>query len=403
MKFVYEACTKSGNVVHGTLNAQSKTAAADKLHQQGLFIISLKADGSKTKISHKILALTLTSRMKLRFLSRFAQQLSMLSRAGLPFLTCMEIIADEANHPLYRKSLIQLKHDVALGESFADSLAKQSFLFPQLLIQMTASAEATGKLEEVYSQIGSLYEKELEIKTKIVDAAAYPLFVLALAFVGILGISKLVLPQWEQLLAYSNAPWPLPTKLLLTVGQPWVWLLISTAMVIFGLLALILTHTPLGGRTYDYVILQFPILGNLLVRYHWARISYCIGLCLECGIPLLLALDIAEQASLNRSLAADLREIKTGVQVGTSLTYQLRTIKSIPKLLVPLVRVGEETGRLAQVFQRAAEMLNKDLGSTLDKVIKWLGPSLIVITGLVIGFIILGLMMPLFTLVDYLG
>lgn len=118
---------------------------------------------------------------------------------------------------------------------------------------------------------------------------------------------------------------------------------------------------------------------------------------------MLLALDIAEQASLNRSLAADLREIKTGVQVGTSLTYQLRTIKSIPKLLVPLVRVGEETGRLAQVFQRAAEMLNKDLGSTLDKVIKWLGPSLIVITGLVIGFIILGLMMPLFTLVDYLG
>ena len=336
-------------------------------------------------------------------MSRFVHQLSTLICAGLPFLTCLQIMADEASHPLYQEALTQLKCNVAAGDSLATALAKENHLFPQLVVQMTAAAEAAGKLEDVYGKLGILYERELAVKRKITAVAAYPVFVLVLATIGAIGVSQIVLPQVRELMAYSSVPWSLPTKILLHLGQRHTWYALIIVLSSLILLILVLMRTPLGPKICDYLRLHLPLIGPLTLRYHWSRICYCLGLSLDCGISLLAALDITEQAALSHSLAAGIRQIKAGTQIGLSLTYQLRTMKSVPKFLVALVRVGEETGRLAEILQQSAMILDKELEHALDMAVTWLEPLLIVIAGGFVGFIILGLIMPLFTLVDSLG
>ncbi|NLG85607.1 MAG: type II secretion system F family protein [Firmicutes bacterium] len=403
MRFTYSASSRDGNIVQGTLVAKSLAQAQDQLHQQGLFIIALAVSPDQTKIRFKLLARFLTQNSKIRFLIRFVHQLSTLSYAGLPFLTCIQIMADEENHPLYRETLTQLKHDVASGDSLATALAKHEYLFPQLVVQMTTTAEAAGKLEEIYSKLGNLYKHELAIRRKITATIFYPLLVLTLAIVGGIAISKIVLPQVEDLVAYSSTSWPLPTKILLYLGQPRGWYVLIITLSFLIPLVLILMYTSLGSKVLDYLKFHLPVLGPITLRYHWSRVCYCLGLSLDCGIPLLIALDIAEQAALSRSLAAAIRQIKAGTQAGLNLSYQLRTIKSVPLFLIPLVHVGEETAQLAIMLQRAAVILYKELEHSLDMVVTWLEPLLIVIAGGIVGFIIMGLMMPLFTLVDSLG
>lgn len=400
MQFTYDACTPEGNIVSGQLIAKSVEEAQKQLHHQGLFVLSLRTHRRNISLIRKLLARMLPYNSRIRFLSRFVRQISALGRAGLPFITSIQIIADETKHPIYKQAFTKLGQDVALGKPLADAISRQGHLFPPLLIQMTAAAEATGNLEEVYSRLGDNYERELEFRRKIVGAAVYPVLVLLLALFGAIGVSKIVLPQVEELLAYSNAPLPMATRIILFLGQPVVWHQISLTFGLLLLLAFVFFLTPFGAAVQDSLQLRIPIIGPLILHFHLARTCHCLSLCLDCGIHLLAALDIAEDAALNRNIQGEIKKMKAGTRIGLGLTSQLRALKVIPRFLVQMVRVGEETGSLPEMLGQAADILDKDVHHALDMTITWLEPMLIIVAGVVVGFVVFGLMMPLLTLVD---
>lgn len=354
-------------------------------------------------MSKKLLAKSLTSNTRIKFLSRFVRQLSALSRVGLPFLTSLQIMADETRHPIYREAFTKLRHDIALGESLTNAISKQGHLFPPLLVQMTVVAEAAGSLVEVYDNLGDTYDRELELRRKVAGAAAYPALVLLLALLGAIVVSKFALPQLEELLAYSTVPLPMPTRILLYVGQPGPWYRLS---FLFGFLVLalfIFLLTPIASGIRDLILLRVPWVGSLVLRFHLARTCHVLSLCLSSGIPLLAALDIAGQASLSKSLATGIQRLKAGAQVGLGLTNQLRTMKAAPNFLVQMVRVGEETGRMPEMLQQAGDILDKDLWHALEMAVTWLEPLLILVAGFFVAFAVFGILMPLLALIDSLG
>lgn len=401
--FRYNACTLDGDIVHGLLKARTLEEAKNKLHQQDLLIISLKPQRDRTGLVQKLLAQLLSNNTKLRLLNRFVRQLSTLSHVGLPFLTCLQIMAEEAKHSIYKNAFLRLKHDVASGKSLSNALSNQRHLFPPLLVQITAVAEATGNLEKVYDKLGDTYEHELELRRKIASAATYPMLVLLLSFIGVIFVSKVALPQLEELLAYSDVPLPLPTKILLSLAQPGAWQFFLFLFGVLIVLALIFVLTPLGTSIRDCILLRIPVLGPLVLRFHLARVCHILSLCLSCGIPLLNALNIAEQAALNKTLVAKIKSLKAGTQVGLSLTSQLRTMKTAPNFLIQMVRIGEETGSMPEMLQHAGNILDKDIRHALNMTVTWLEPLLIILTGLVVAFVVLGIVMPLLTLMNSLG
>ncbi len=403
MQFIYDACTPDGNKVHGKLRAKSLEEAQGQLHQQGLLVISLKACRSRARLLERLLLSLVSTGSKLQFLSRFVRQLSNLSRVGLPFLTCLQIITDETKQPLYKRALTELGHDVAQGKSLAKAISKQDHLFPPLLVQMTAAAEAAGKLEEVYDQLADTYQQELELRRKIAAVAAYPVLVLSLALVGAVVVSRLAVPHLEELLAYSGASLPLLTKMLLLLGQPSTWHVLLVLIGVLIVLSLILWLTPSGTRIRNLMLLRTPVLGSLILRFHLARTCHVLSLCLGCGIPLLTALSIAEQAALIQTLSDEIKQLRAGSQLGLSLTSQLRTIKAVPSFLVQMVRVGEETGCMPEMLQQVGNILGNDVRHSLTILVAWLEPLLIVTAGVVVAVAVLGILLPLLTLVDALG
>jgi len=403
VQFTFDACTLDGKSVHGRLRAKTFKEAQAQLHRQGLLIISLRRTCKNRIYLFRHLLLILTSRRsKLEFYSRFTQQLADLNRVGLPFLTCLQIIEDETKQPLYKMALKELRYDIAQGRSLAEAISNQNYLFPPLLIHMTAVAEAAGKLEKVYTALADAYQQELKFRRKTNTAIIYPLFVLALSFAGAFALGKIALPQVEELLAYLEAEIPTSTKILLLVGrlQPWHVLLI---LLSFMMLIFVLRFTSFGTKISISFLLRTPLLGPLILRYHLARTCHILALCLNCGLAFLPSLTLTKRTALIEPLSDVIEQLEKGSRLGLTLASQLRTIKAVPNLLVQMVKIGETTGRLPEMLYQAGNILDSNVRHTLEMAITWLEPLLIIAAGAIIIAMVSGILFPLLALVDNLS
>lgn len=331
----------------------------------------------------------------------FLRQLSTLVRSGLTLAQALEsLAAQERNHKL-RIVIEAIKGDIEKGTPFSEALAKYTGLFSQLVIGMVQAGEAGGILDEVLERLSSIGLQELEVRTRLRAALTYPIILVSIALLVLGFLLVSAVPKFLEIFRTTQAELPMATTILLNVSevarQFW-WLIVAgTGGLFFGISHYYTTRE--GRVVMDRLFLRLPLLGDVYLKIAVARLTRAVSALTRSGIPLLRALEVSKGVIGNVIVLRALDQIRGGISQGKSLTELFGAAGIFPPMVVQMVSVGENTGKLDEMLGEVAKFYDLELEYFLRNLTSSLEPILLLFMGLMVGFIALAVLMPVFNLV----
>jgi general secretion pathway protein F len=390
-EFNYEAMGSTGIRSSGTLVANSEREVMAMLDARGLFPVKIapkKAISSGKK----------GGRVSSRHLATFYAQLADLLHSGVPLLRSFDILERQASSAGLGEVIREVKARVADGTSLADSMAQHPRVFDELAVSMVRAGQEGGFLEDVLRRIADFTEHQEDLKAKVTGAMAYPVI---LAVIGLLVVNVLVIffvPQFKPIFDKLAETGDLPTLTVLLIGLSHV----LQRYGVFVVIGLVLAwwgfqrwrSTPAGRLAYDSIILQVPGLGGVLQSLAISRFTRILGTMLHNGIPILNALRIAKDSTGNKVLANAIEQAAENVKGGDRLAEPLAACKYIPRDVIEIIAVGEESNNLEKVLVDVADGLDKRTNRQLDLFVKLLEPLMLVVMAVFTALIAAGLLLP---------
>lgn len=394
--FVYKAKKGPGETVDGQIEADSRTVALARLDALGLSPISLElvtAPGRTAGAGHG------RGRVSNRDITVFTRQLAGLLRAGVPILRALATIQQQSGRTSFRRLLDEMVGSVRDGRMLSETLQRFPAQFPELYVNMVHAGESAGLLDEMLLRLGEAREHEDELRGKVLGAIAYPALVLTIGGASVFVILAFFLPRITQLFEGMNQALPLPTRVVMAVSgvfaAGWHWLLAGFVLGAFAVYRY--ARSPRGRLAVDALVLRLPVVGRFALDTDLVRFSRTLALLLAAGIPIERALTLSAKTLLNRRLQESVRQVGDAtVRRGTSLAEGFRQRPEIPVYLTNMMAVGEEGGRLDESLQEAASFYQRELDRDLRLMTTLLEPVLILVVGLVVGFIIFAMLLPIF-------
>ncbi len=395
--FAYKAKKGPDETVDGRIEADSRTVALARLDALGLSPISIELAGSADRPG--VSARQGRGRVSSRHVTVFTRQLAGLLRAGVPILRALATIQQQSGNAAFRTLLDDMVGSVRDGRMLSDTLQRYPALFPELYVNMVHAGESAGLLDEMLLRLAEAREREDELRGKVLAAVAYPALVLTIGVVSVFVILAFFLPRITHLFEGMNQVLPLPTRVVMTVSgvfaAGWGWLLAVFALGAFLLHRYV--RSPHGRLVVDALVLRLPVAGRFALDTDLVRFSRTLGLLLAAGIPIERALELSAKTLLNRRLQEAVRQVADAtVRRGASLAEGFRQRPEIPVFLTNMMAVGEEGGRLDDSLQEAASFYQRELDRDLRLMTTLLEPVLILVVGLVVGFIIFAMLLPIF-------
>ena len=392
-KFVYSAKSGPGETIEAEMEADSEQSAINKLLSLGLFPISVQQQNiylSKQK--------TYIKRVSRKDLTIFTRQLSSLIESGVNILNSLQIVANQTTNKCLKSILHDVSARVKDGKPLSESLAMHEQIFSNLYTSIIRSGEASGNLEKVVKSLADYYEKDEEFRASLKASLTYPLFI---CIVGILTVGVLmgfVIPKLVSMFEDLGQNLPITTKILITISgfiQNYWWAIF--AVVFFTIFSLRrLAKTPYGKITFDKFQLKIPIAGETILKSEIARLSRTLSLLISSGLAVVSSLTTATYVIRNQVLKNELETFKDKITQGSSLSRCLNGSKFFPPFVTNIVAVGEEGGNLEKSLMRIAEEYEKDVDRSLKTLSRLLEPIIILFMGLVVGFIVLSMLLPIF-------
>lgn len=338
------------------------------------------------------------SGIKTKEITAFSRQMAALLGAGIPIPQALEGLGEEELNPALRGVIQGLSNLVRTGTAFSAGLASYPRLFGKLYVSMVRVGEEAGALPSVMNDLADLLEHEDEVRSEVVSAVAYPLFVLGFGIVTVAILLAVVLPQLFTMLQEMTTVLPLPTRILLGVSntlQHDGWL-----VLIFGIGAIVgyraYARTPEGARRIDSIKLETPLVGEMLRSAALSRFARTLGILVKSGVSLLPALKIVESSLGNIILAERIAQVADATRGGSALATPLRDMAIFPKSVVQMIAVGEETGRLDDMLLKVAAIEERQMRARTKTLISLLAPFLILVVGALVGFMVIALLLPIF-------
>jgi type II secretory pathway component PulF len=398
--FRYVATDESAQVVHGTLDADDERAGLERLRERGLYPIRLEPDGTVPARAWSLLRLG--GQPTRQEVLLFSQQLHVLLEAGLEVDRGLAILAELAAPGRIEPIIRAVLTDVQAGLSLADSLAKHPRVFSKLYVNMVKAGEAGGVLELVLRRLAAFLESERAIRSEVLSAGLYPSLVMAIGVGSVVFLLNFVVPRFAWLFAETSRSLPWSTRLLLEISAftASYWWLIVLALTMGWLGARGYLETEPGRLRWDHVKLRAPLVGKLIRELEVGRFARTAGTLLQSGVPILTVLRIVSETVGNAAIAATLPQIHERVRRGEGLARPLRECGVFPALAVHLARVGEETGRLEEMLLRVADVYDDRVKTSLRRLLSLLEPLMILGLGIVVGFIVLSMLLAIFTISD---
>lgn len=399
--YAYKARDAAGRPASGTLEAPGQAEAARQLREQGYFVTYLEVDKDLASIWRRVVATRAArrvARIRLKDLAVFCRQFSTLLGAGLPILTALRTLAGQAGSRRLRRVLSEVVEDLQAGETLTAAFRRRGESFPSVLLSLVAAGEVGGFLEEVFERLSAYFEREETLNQKVRSAVAYPAAVLVVA-VGVLTFAVIVvIPQYARLFTEVGASLPWPTRAVVRlsefVARFWSWMLLALALII--LTARHLAVTPRGRAWIDRLVLRLPVVGPLLARRALARLCRTLATLLRSGVPILSALRVVETTAQNAVIAGAIRKAEGAVREGQGLTRPLRESGIFPPLVTEMMAVGEETGSVEEMLYKVADFYEKEIDHTVQRLTSLLEPAIILALGVVVGFIVVSVVLPMF-------
>ncbi len=401
-RFQYEVKKGPGDVTKGVIEAENQRAAVGRLRDMGFFPIRVELAGDESKKDTLREALV---RIRIKDRNIFLRQLANLCESGMMITRALRTLVEQTENPKLVKRVDALRDDVQKGSSLADAMEKHPEVFPTMFSSLVRAGETGGMLEEVLWRICAFGEQEEELRGKAVSAMIYPAFLLIVGSIAIFILVSFVFPKFIGIFEDFNAELPLPTQIVMSICDfmgTWWW------AVILGLIAAIIGlvryyRSEVGRRQFDMLFLRIPAVKTLVIKYEMAKFARTLGTLLDNGVPVLTSLKITAETMSNVVLRQGVAALHDGVTEGDSLSETMQASKIFPPMIVSMFAVGEESGRIGDVAKRIADAYDVEVDRAVKALTALFEPMLIVIMGIIVGFLVIAMLLPMLTLSSTIG
>lgn len=396
--FKYKAINSKGQRVEGSQSASSESQVREMLLSNQYYPLSIEKERSKRSFSFN-------RKVKLKDIAVFSRQFYVMLDSGLPIGKALNILTEQSDNPKLREALIGVNADIKKGETLSSSMRKRKDVFPNLLTNMIDAGERSGNLDIILKRMAEYYEKETKIRGKIKSAMIYPLVLGVVAIIAITFILTFVMPTFVQMFEENNVDLPMSTKMVLDTSK----ILGKYGIIIFLILviAIILLGKYLksekGQYTLSVINLKIPLIKKLTQKIIVSRFTRTMGIVSSSGISLITSLEIVASVVGNKIAEKELLKVKEKVLKGEGLGDSIMKIKIFPPMLASMVKVGEEAGSLDSILDKTADFYDDELEREIQTATALIEPAMIVFMGIIIGFLIISILTPMFRMYNSIG
>ena len=391
--FFFRAVASDGKLRTGTLTAESDKTVARELRKQGLTPVYVGTE-QKKGFELKLPAFVRGRRRDVLF---FTQELSTLLNATIPVDRALTITGELTEHAHFRFIVLDILRVLKGGKSLADSLAVHPEYFSDLFVNMVRAGEASGNLAAVFERLAEFERSRDELRNYIISSMIYPALLAAVGVSSIIVLLTFVVPRFASVFEESHMKIPVPTMIMLEMSKVVTayWWMVASALLVTGVIFRVYVKTAPGRLWWDTLRLRIPLLGDALRKAETARFARSMATLVANNVPLVQSIGIAAAILNNRKIAGALAEVSQGVKRGEGIAAPIRKAGVFPALAGHLLMVGEETGRLDQMFARMAEIYETDTRAAIKRFTALFEPLVILVMGVLVGALILSMLLAI--------
>ncbi len=401
-KFKYSARDQQGKIVSGSLEAKDYDSVADILHDRGLIVVSVK---EAMGLNLERLAEINIGGVPMKEKVVFMRQMATMVGAGLPLSRSLEIMTQQTENPMFRRVLKDVLLSVQSGKSLSDSFRDQEEIFDEVTLNLIEAGEESGNLETILERLATELEEKNSLGRKLKSAMIYPTIILVVIIAVVVLMMIVLIPSMATIYSDFDAELPAVTKILMSMSDFfvhywWAILVVLAVLIIGGKFYL---DSDKGKRSFDKIVLKIPVVGMIITKMQLAQFTRVLALLLGSGLSIIKALELTG-ASLSNSMFRDtVAEAKAEVEKGGALAIPIARSEYFPLLVSSMIAVGEETGEIDAVLTKVSQYYKEEVDVATTNMSSVLEPIFLIIMGLAIGFIALGVYMPMFQLSSAIG
>jgi type IV pilus assembly protein PilC len=396
--YSYIAKDRQGVTVKGSLEADSKTEAAEILHRKNLVVVSMQlqkrpkkqGSGQKVKIDDVVV---------------FSRQLATLIDAGVALVGALDILSEQIENKRFRQIIISIRQDIEGGTSFYDALSRHPHIFSEFFINMARAGEASGMLDEILDRVATYLEKSTSLSRKIRSGLIYPACVSIMAILITAVLLLKVVPTFKGIFQMLGGNLPLPTLVLIGISDVLrkYFLFLVVILIISSFLFRKYINTEKGRYNFDRQKLKIPLIGGLFRKVAVAKFSRTLSTLVKSGVQILNALEIVGKTAGNKIIENAVDEARIAIRQGEPIASPLAKSGVFPPLVTRMVGVGEQTGQLEKMLSKIADFYEEQVDAAVSGLTSIIEPLVIAFLGIVVGGIVISLFMPIFKITELIA
>ncbi|MDN4474497.1 type II secretion system F family protein [Demequina sp. SYSU T00192] len=399
-KYNYEVRDSQGKIQKGSIEAPSEAAVAGRLKEMGLAAVSIN-EVNTGGLNAEINIPGITDRISLKDIAILSRQLATMISAGLSLLRALSILAEQTENKALAKIVHEVRTDVEAGSSFSQALGKHD-TFPPLMVNMVRAGEVGGFLDQVLLSIAENFESEVALRGKVKSAMTYPIVVFVIAILAVTGMLLFIVPVFATMFSDLGGELPFLTQILVYMSDALrIGIIPLVVAIAVGAWLYKKNRYKEGFRErVEPFYLKVPVFGGLTQKIAVARFTRNLASMLRSGVPILQALDIVGEASGNIVIERAAKAVRESVRTGNSLAKPLSEHPVFPPMVVQMMAVGEDTGALDDMLDKIADFYDQEVEATTEALTSLIEPIMIAVLGGIVGFMVIGLYMPIFGVFD---
>jgi len=395
---------RTGRTIQRSEDAPDQRTLVQKMRNAGYFVTSIEEKKAK-RGAVSIPFLGGKKKVGLKHVAIFSRQFATMVDAGLPVISCLNILIRQTENKTLSEIVSEVKVDIESGSNISGALSKHPEAFSDLYINLVKAGEVGGVLDKILDRVSVYLEKDLELRNKVKSAMFYPVMVLGAVFAITAFLIVFIVPIFAKMFKQFGGELPLPTRVLLSLSDfvKSYWWVIILAAIIANSLYKRYYATKQGRLTIDRLKLRLPVFGPLASKISCARFSRTLGLLIASGVPILESLDITSKTAGNEVVARAIVRARTSIKEGEDISGPLERSGVFPPMLTSMMAVGETTGRVDSMLEKVADFYEDEVDNTVDGLASMIEPILIVILGVIVGGVLIAMYLPVFQMAAQIG
>lgn len=400
--YKYTARDQEGKSVTGRISAENETVIVAELRKRSLIILNISEE--KESVFKKAAKPQGGKKVKPEDLVIFTRQFATMVDAGIPILQSLEALSEQTSNPNFKAALVTIREDIQTGSSLSSAFGKHSKIFDQLYVNMIKVGESGGVLTSILERVAMYLEKSERLRQKVQGAMIYPAVVISMAMLITIGLLVKVVPTFSQIYASLDQKLPAMTQFLIDLSNALQHDLIYIIAAGGALFFLFIKYreTPSGHIQIDTMLLKLPIFGDLICKVSVSRFCRTFATLTQSGVPILESLEIVGKTCGNKVIELLVDEIKVSVRDGESITIPLAKSTVFPLMVTRMIAIGEKSGQLEKMLSKVAEFYDEQVDTAVEGLTKLIEPLIIGFLGIVVGFIVVALFLPILNMTSAL-